>query len=121
MNKVSIAALAMIAILSNGCGTICNLKSGDPEVYGGIRKDVDYMMTPPASGNNQASGSGGSAAGILVILTAEMGLSLVADTLTLPLVVRKRHKEQAGESEANPAGAEKESSSGRSPIRAPSP
>jgi uncharacterized protein YceK len=121
MNKVSIAALAMTAILSNGCGTICNLKSDDPEVYGGIRKDVEYMRTPPDSGNNQASGSGGDATGILVILMAEVGLSLVADTLTLPLVVRKRHKEHASESEANPAGAEKEPSSRRSPIRTPSP
>lgn len=84
MKTLWIAALGVIApLLTSGCGTIANLRSGDPEVYGGVAKDVEFMMTPQTLG-----GEGDSA--VLMLMAGEVGLSLVGDTLTLPLVICKR-------------------------------
>jgi len=51
MNKSPLAvALAFAALCANGCGTICNLASGeDMKPYGGLRKDLrldEQAMTP---------------------------------------------------------------------------
>jgi len=98
MKMIRIAVFAVTtAFLSSGCGTICNLKSGDPDIYGGVKKDVTYIQTP-SSNPTGVSGQGGVI--ILGIIAAEMGLSLVADTLTLPLVVRMRQNEQASDDKA---------------------
>ena len=44
MKRIRIATLSMAAaFLLGGCGTILNLKSGDPDVYGGVKKDVAYI------------------------------------------------------------------------------
>ena len=97
MRTVRIALLVLPAVfLSNGCGTIRNLRSGDPDVYGGVKKDVEFIQTP---------GSGGGPE-LLVIMAAETGLSLIADTLTLPLVVRMRQNEQTSDDKAQPTSDE---------------
>jgi uncharacterized protein YceK len=106
MKRIRIATLSMAAaFLLGGCGTILNLKSGDPDVYGGVKKDVAYIQTPPADNSaTQASGQGGA---ILVgIIAAEVGLSLIGDTLTLPIVVRMRRNDQASDTPAKPVSEE---------------
>ncbi|HEY7311087.1 MAG TPA: hypothetical protein VH643_17110 [Gemmataceae bacterium] len=109
MKTVGIAALAVTAaFLLSGCGTICNLASGDPDIYGGVKKDVTFIQTPNSGG---VSGQGGAV--ILLVLAAETGLSLVADTLTLPLVVRMRRTDPASEDKAQPTGDEARKSRGR--------
>jgi uncharacterized protein YceK len=87
MRTVWIAVPIVISsLLPSGCGTIVNLRSGDPEVYGGVAKDVEFVMTPQALGGE--GGSGGL--GVLMLMAGEVGLSLVGDTLTLPVVIRKK-------------------------------
>jgi uncharacterized protein YceK len=107
MKTIRIAVFAVTAaFLMSGCGTICNLKSGDPDIYGGVKKDVAFIQTPPSDPNSTTWGSGQAGAIFLAIIAAEMGLSLVADTLTLPLVVRMRQNEQASDNKAQPPADE---------------
>jgi uncharacterized protein YceK len=91
------AFLALLAIVSAGlvagCGSICNYASGDPEVYGGPQFDIQCALTPT---NNATDGKG--AAILAGLLCADVGLSFVFDTLTLPLTLYLRHREyNAGE------------------------
>lgn len=89
MKTVWSAALVLVAsLLTSGCGTILNLRSGDPNVYGGVAKDVEFIMTPQNLG-----GEGGGDPAILMLMAGEVGLSLVGDTLTLPLVIRKKRND----------------------------
>jgi hypothetical protein len=44
------------------------------------------------------------------IVAADAGLSLVADTLTLPVVIRMRHIDQDKEDKIDPVGGVKEES-----------
>jgi uncharacterized protein YceK len=85
------AALVVLPpLLACGCGTICNLASNDPDFYGGFRKDVQVIQTPhtlPMSA--RPTGSQGRVI-IAALLVADAGLSLVADTLTFPVVVFMR-------------------------------
>jgi uncharacterized protein YceK len=107
MKTARIAALVVIpAFLASGCGTISNLSSGDPDVYGGVQKDVNYIQTPraanyvssPAPGlPNVAVNKGG--AFLLALAVADTGLSLVADSLTLPVVLYMRHSDPGKEEE----------------------
>lgn len=86
MKTVWNAALILVtSLLTSGCGTILNLRSGDPDVYGGVARDVEFMMTPQNVG-----GKGGGDPAILMLVAGEVGLSLIGDTLTLPLVMRKK-------------------------------
>jgi uncharacterized protein YceK len=91
MIKQAISAILMAAALlcGIGCGTIANLASGNPEVpYGGVQKDLTWLATPTSN----EWGAGGSPA-VVFILAAELGLSFVADTLTLPLALYIIHRE----------------------------
>lgn len=86
MKSVWIAGLVLVTtLLTSGCGTILNLRSGDPEVYGGVAKDLEFIMTPQAG-----EGGGGGSPGVLMLIAGEVGLSLIGDTLTLPVVIRKK-------------------------------
>jgi hypothetical protein len=45
MRKTPIEMLvAMTALVLSGCGTIGNVVSKDPDVYGGLKKDIDSRM-----------------------------------------------------------------------------
>jgi uncharacterized protein YceK len=100
MKAISIVALTVIAsLMTSGCGTILNLRSGDPDVYGGVQKDWKFFMTPVFDG----AGCSGEVFFPLIV-AADAGLSLIADTLTLPLVIRMRHEDQEKEDATNSAG-----------------
>lgn len=116
MKRFWIAALVVIPALTSGCGTILNFRSGDPEVYGGIQKDVEFIMTPPAAGGGATNGSGPGGAAPLFIVAADAALSLVADTLTLPMVIRKRRVDQGKEGEINLIGRKKETTASGTPT-----
>ena len=87
---------ALAAALASGCGTIVNFASGDPEIYGGPRKDIEFLQTPRSvqAAPNTPAGSSGSAgrgaAFVAAFVVADIPVSLVADTLTLPLAVYLR-------------------------------
>jgi uncharacterized protein YceK len=75
-------ALAAAIALAGGCGTICNLASNDPEPYGGVANDLSVLASPL----NLCPNDGEAALWALGIWAADVGVCLVADTLTLPLV-----------------------------------
>ena len=65
------------------------------------------MMTPRFGGST-VSGTGNGLAYFAVLVAADVGLSLVGDTLTLPLVLHMRHIDQDKEQEIDSVHSEKE-------------
>lgn len=97
MKAILIVALTVIAsLMTSGCGTVLNLRSGDPDVYGGVQKDWKFFMTPVFDG----AGCSGEVFFPLLV-AADAGLSLIADTLTLPLVIHMRHVDQEEDKNEN--------------------
>jgi uncharacterized protein YceK len=91
------AALTAVALV--GCGTIRNLAGGDPDIYGGVRRDFRFIQTPQS-----VSGVGVNPMTLALLAPADLCLSLVADTLTLPLAVYLRQNDPTGDSEGVPNG-----------------
>jgi uncharacterized protein YceK len=101
MKSVWMAVLAAIAAASlGGCGTIRNFAHGDPDIYGGVQKDVEFIQTPRTAVGGGVSYPRGPFLAALV--SADVGLSLVADTLTLPLAIYLRQNEHTSADEGVP-------------------
>src|SRR5262245_41857383 len=81
-------ALAAAALNAGGCGTVCNLTSGSPEPYGGVATDLRVAASPLNLCANSSGGQGPWQLEFLIlgIWLADLGISAVADTLTLPVV-----------------------------------
>jgi uncharacterized protein YceK len=96
-----VVVLALSAALSGGCGTIMNLTSGDPEIYGGPRKDIEALQTPPSGPTarcpqgNASEEEGKTEAFLAGFIVADIAVSAVADTLTLPLTIYLRQRDSA--------------------------
>jgi uncharacterized protein YceK len=119
MKWVRVAMLtAAVAAPSAGCGTVFNLASGDPDNYGGVQRDIQFANDARANGGllsgadlraTAARGSDQIAAGValcfLALYGADLSLSFIADTATLPLVMylRQRH-DGATDGACGPAG-----------------
>jgi hypothetical protein len=77
-----------LVFLVSGCGTILNFKSGNPDLYGGVAKDIEFAWTPrPAP---MASGSPPvqvERRSLFLLWMVDLGLSSVADTVTAPVVL----------------------------------
>ena len=71
-----IAGFALSAVA--GCGTVANFKD-DPKIYGGVQFDADMVHAVKSDEKMVKS--------LSAIYALDMPLSLVADTLTLPVVV----------------------------------
>jgi uncharacterized protein YceK len=93
------AVVALAALCASGCGTILNLASGDPQIYGGPQADITIALTPntapgdpPAAAWPEGSpiAEGISACWPFLLLLADVPLSLVGDTVTLPLAISMR-------------------------------
>jgi uncharacterized protein YceK len=95
--------VATAAMLLSGCGTVRNLASGDPDNYGGVQKDLaDWQAAGTGrglSGPAQGTHSWPMAVLLVAILPAELSLSFVGDTLTLPYVIYQRDKKNADSGE----------------------
>jgi uncharacterized protein YceK len=94
-------AAAMVIPLS-GCGTVCNLASGNPDNYGGVQRELKFADDASAkggllSGSSGAEGTGGvwAALFVLALYGTDLSLSFVGDTLTLPLAAYLRHRHEA--------------------------
>jgi uncharacterized protein YceK len=113
MKRAWIAVLAAIAAVSpGGCGTIRNFAHGDPDIYGGVQKDVEFIQTPRTGVGGGVSYQAGAVLAVLVV--ADVGLSLVADTLTLPLAIYMRQNEHASDDKGVPVdGGNQAKSAGR--------
>jgi uncharacterized protein YceK len=103
MKRAWIAVLcAVAAVLPTGCGTICNFAHGDPDVYGGVQKDVEFIQTPRTPGGGGVSIDNRGMAVLAALAFADTGLSLIADTLTLPLAIYMRHEDHASDDAVSP-------------------
>ena len=88
--------LALAALVVSGCGTIANLQTGKPDLYGGVQHDVQLLETP----RPQPQGIGIRNLGALVLFV-DLPLSVVGDTLTIPLAIHEWHR---GEGPADSVG-----------------
>jgi hypothetical protein len=77
-----LAFVAVITSLMTGCGTVCNLASSNPQVYGGLDKDAELTreiqgraIAPPVK------------LAVAVFVLPDFLASLAGDTLTLPLML----------------------------------
>jgi uncharacterized protein YceK len=104
------SCLACVGIFTCGCGTVFNLTSGDPDVYGGIQKDVTYIQTPHNATVSVTGIGRWMGAFPLLLVAADAGLSVVADTVTLPLVILMRQNEHDSDNEKNADVAKKKTS-----------
>ena len=88
--------LLLVLGTATGCGTVANWASGDPQVFGGIQKDLlwtEQLMSGAAQTSiNPSNGLNNpyAAAIVLACFAAEPPLSFAGDTLTLPLVLLLR-------------------------------
>lgn len=105
----SLFAPALVAItsltLACGCGTVVNLASDNPTVYGGVRRDLETASTLkiPIEGKSQSDAIG--AAVILGVCVGELLVTATADTLTAPYLAYrngKKAREETRESMALP-------------------
>jgi uncharacterized protein YceK len=94
------AAVAVAALLSGGCGTVMNLASKDPQVFGGPQQDVTLLLTPTQ--RPEAKGGVQANAGVVAfaLVLADLPLSLVGDTVTLPLAIYMRQNKPAKDDRA---------------------
>jgi hypothetical protein len=99
MRFVACLVAGLLACLP-GCGTIANFASGGPEMYGGLDRDFRFFQTVGHMGK-----------GGFIWLLAELTLSGVADTLTLPLVIWIQGSPRLGEDEMVPADGRGDSGS----------
>lgn len=97
---------ASVAISTVGCGTVCNLAGGvihpdsEPRVYGGFIRDIeiiDSVVSHPSPQRELFHGTDGRAAAlfagaILAVAAVDPMVSLVADTLTLPVTIPLQEK-----------------------------
>jgi uncharacterized protein YceK len=92
--RTTIALLATVLVgLTSGCGTVCNLASDNPQPYGGVTRDLDFLAKP---GHLGRSNNGTGAALVLSLWGADVCVSAVCDTLTYPLfVLREGQKREA--------------------------
>jgi hypothetical protein len=92
MKRILLLGLAMALGSLNGCGTTCNLAGSfthpetEPRVYGGVRRDLEFVDDVVQKG--KPIGSDPKAVVVLVpFALAEAILTLVGDTLTLPITI----------------------------------
>jgi uncharacterized protein YceK len=82
--RTTIASFVLaLVVLTSGCGTVRNLAGPNPEPYGGVVKDVEFLNTP----GSQHLGTDGKG-GVLFCAAwaADVCVSGVMDTLTWPYV-----------------------------------
>src|SRR5918911_112307 len=57
--RLLLAVVAGTAVTLSGCGTILNLAGDDPDIYGGVQKDLAFTQTPRTSPLSGGCGKGG--------------------------------------------------------------
>ncbi len=90
----SVLVASALAVSSMGCGTLLNLKSGHPEPFGGVQRDIEFLNTP-AEGDREFKTNGDYgvlAAVIMGVWGADLCASGICDTLMLPFLARLDEK-----------------------------
>jgi hypothetical protein len=103
-------------VLMSGCGTAWNFVSNanGPTVYGGVQRDIEFIMTPASTspGGTWQEFTNEEGLVIFALIPAEVCLSFVADSLTLPLVVYLQHREYCRDHADKPMSSGKPASLG---------
>jgi uncharacterized protein YceK len=102
MMRTQVIAVGMLCALS-GCGTMENL-SGSGGVYGGVRDDASIIAGCLTPGDKE---TGNAAADLVVatLLLVDLPLSLIGDTVTLPLSLLFGGDDGKGNSAGHPSQA----------------
>jgi uncharacterized protein YceK len=85
-----------LVTLTSGCGTVCNLVSEEPQVYGGVKRDLGVAAGAghlPASSPSLGPSDGKGALVLLAFCGAELGASFVGDTLSLPWLLYQDNRD----------------------------
>ncbi len=114
MRRLALILAPALALGLAGCGTVCNLVSWDDpkygnvarhEVYGGVTQDAIGAVTsfreafrpdPQATSLANAANSAGNLSMAAATVIVDLPLSLVADTLTLPVTVPEAMDRSSG-------------------------
>ncbi len=106
MKRMWVAVLAAVAVvMPAGCGTICNFAHGDPDIYGGVQRDIEILQAPLFANSGSSlhlSGGVQTAAIVAAICGGDVIVSFIADTLTLPLAIFMRHEDHSGDETGSP-------------------
>lgn len=91
--RITGCLLVLSLSLVSGCATIATLNSDDPEtpqVYGGTRTHLDFIIFAIAA--HFRSGSGGDALALYFVplFAVDIPLSVVADTFLLPVTIERQ-------------------------------
>jgi uncharacterized protein YceK len=96
--KATITAVCVVvasALTLAGCGTVDNMCFENPQtnqvpmhVYGGIEADVKFLTEDEGGRANQATDP------LKIVYLADLPLSLVADTITLPVTLPMAYVEK---------------------------
>jgi uncharacterized protein YceK len=102
MMRTLVIAVGMLCALS-GCGTMENL-SGNGGVYGGVRDDASIIAGCLTPGEKE---TGNPAADLVVatLLLVDLPLSVIGDTVTLPLSLLFGGDDSKGNSPGHPSQA----------------
>jgi hypothetical protein len=111
MTKKAIGVVsAVLGPSLSGCGTVCNFAGGvvhpdkEPRVYGGVQRDLDIIEEAVAAKPDNPPNMGKTAVFIMAVALVDPIVSLVADTLTLPITIPIQcWRERAEKKEENSA------------------
>jgi len=102
MMRTLVIAAGMLCALS-GCGTMENL-SGSGGPYGGVRDDASIIAGCLSPGENATSNRAADLA-VATLLLIDLPLSVIGDTVTLPLSLLFGGDDSKGNSPGNAAQA----------------
>jgi uncharacterized protein YceK len=109
MSRLAATLLAIsLAACASGCGTVLNLADKEPMAYGGLKRDFEWLeaftgLDAPAINKNPQTVNQGRANWMLLGLSLlDPPLTIVGDTVTLPLTLwleNRRAQERSRESD----------------------
>jgi uncharacterized protein YceK len=94
MGRASLAVLGLAVLCLSGCGTAANLSGGfqgwrKAQIYGGVRTDVksaEQFVADNWTSESDFQQDVGTVVGVGLI-SLDVPLSLIGDTLTLPITI----------------------------------
>jgi uncharacterized protein YceK len=110
-------ALAICVCALSGCGTMANLTSSNPTVYGGVSQDLIWESSVSQCHENKLFGL----IVYLGILPVEFGSTAILDTATLPIVLLRDHQSKVDWTSSSADSLGKKTSQSMSAADAPPP
>jgi uncharacterized protein YceK len=111
MKKIAKTMFLAVAVWSSGCGTVCNLSNGffdpddSPTMFGGLQMDFGFLEALGSTGSQPISDSGPRTnLAIVGLAILDMPMSLVGDTLTLPITAFCDTRRSGGKKAASMEG-----------------